>query len=182
MPDSSTLLGFFSKIKNSLSASMKRYGILCLLNYLILYIISFSTIYYLVKVDLLSSPVDPNKYLKTFWLKKRLLGENDLPEWMIDLATTWLINKATEPVRILIIVAITPVIARFLPDYIRGYLIGKEEEKKEAEGGGGGVTGLTGLTGGEELIKDESIEKNVLQKEYKSTTRKRNIVKESNLS
>ena len=166
---------FFSKVKNSLSASMKRYSYLCILNYLILYIISFSTIYYLVKVDLLSSPVDPNKYLKTFWLKKRLLGENDLPEWMIDLATTWLINKATEPVRILIIVAITPVIARFLPDYIRGYLIGKEEEKKEAEG-------VTGLTGGEELILDESIEKNVLQKEYKSTTRKRNIVKESNLS
>lgn len=176
MADSSTsvFISFFSKIKNSLSASMKRYGYLCILNYLILYIISFSTIFYLVKVGLLSSPVDPNKYLKTFWLKKRLLGENDLPEWMIDLATTWLINKATEPVRILIIVAITPVIARFLPDYIRDYLIGKEEEKKKVAEGGG-VTGLAG----EELIKDESIEKNVL---HKSTTRKRNIVKESNLS
>jgi len=164
---SNSLFGFFSKIKNSLSASFKKFGSLGILNYLILYFISFSTIFYLVKVGFLASPVDPNKYLKTYWLKKRLLGENDLPGWMIDLATTWLINKATEPVRILIIVAITPFIARFLPDYIRIYLIGKEEEKKKD---GEGVTG-------EELIKDESIEEKIPENEDKGTTRKRNIVK-----
>ena len=91
----------------------------------------FSTIYYLVKTDVLSSPVDPNKYLKNFWLKKRLLGENDLPEWCIDLATSWLINKATEPVRILVVIALTPMIAGMLPEGVRTFLVGKVDENEK---------------------------------------------------
>jgi len=123
--------GLFYKVKNLLASTTKKYGKLCLINYLALYVVVFSTIYYLVKTDVLSSPVDPNKYLKNFWLKKRFLGENDLPEWSIDLATSWLINKATEPVRILVVVALTPMIARMLPDGLRTFLIGKEEEEKK---------------------------------------------------
>ena len=112
---------------------MQKYGTLCLVNYIALYIVVFSTIYYLVRTDVLSSPVDPNKYLKNFWLKKRLLGENDLPEWCIDLATSWLINKATEPVRILVVIALTPMIAGMLPDGVRTFLVGKVDHETEKE-------------------------------------------------
>jgi len=125
------LSGLYSKIKNTLSSQMQKYGTLCLVNYIALYIVVFSTIYYLVKTDVLSSPVDPNKYLKNFWLKKRLLGENDLPEWCIDLATSWLINKATEPVRILVVIALTPMIAGMLPDGVRTFLVGKVDENEK---------------------------------------------------
>ena len=125
------LFGLYSKIKHTLSSQMKKFGTLCLVNYIALYIVVFSTIYYLVKTDVLSSPVDPNKYLKNFWLKKRLLGENDLPEWCIDLATSWLINKATEPVRILVVIALTPMIAGMLPDGVRTFLVGKVDENEK---------------------------------------------------
>jgi len=110
-----TLPAWWRRNKSAFRETFRSYGYLALATYFAIYVVTLTGVYNLVKARVLVG-ADPRPWVRDFWLKKRLFGEEaELPDWGVDFATAWLYTKLTEPARALVTLALVPVLAARLP-------------------------------------------------------------------
>jgi hypothetical protein len=101
---------------------LAEYGTLALGTYFFIYVMTLSTIFFLVDTGVIGTfGLDPTLALtKIIDTIERLLGFVQFPLGMKEnpkvatIAVAWLMTKFTEPLRVLITVGIVPKIAQFL--------------------------------------------------------------------
>jgi hypothetical protein len=81
--------------------------------------VTLSAVYTLVKAGAVPA-FDVNAFINSLSLKQWLAGPEPIvvPRWGLDFATAWVITKTTEPARVLVTIAIVPLLARRLPNAV----------------------------------------------------------------
>ena len=93
----------------------KSYGYFTVATYLGVYVITLGGLYVTVKAGAVTPP-DVNGWINN-WRVKKALYEPQLviPENYLDFATAWVLTKTTEPIRLVVTIALVPILVRRLP-------------------------------------------------------------------
>jgi hypothetical protein len=112
-------VAWWSANKDRLKGLAKQYGWFVAATYFGVYLVTLAGVFVLVKAGVVAgpSPASVNNFLTTNFIKRMLLGDRTIavPLEFVDFATAWVITKTTEPVRLVVTIAIVPALARRMP-------------------------------------------------------------------
>jgi hypothetical protein len=93
----------------------KTFGWFTVAGYFFVYCVTLSSVFLLVRAGVVQGP-DPTDWVNGLWIKKAITQETIvLPAWSVQFATAWVLTKLTEPVRLVVTLALVPLAARRLP-------------------------------------------------------------------
>jgi len=96
----------------------KQYGYLTVATYLGVYVVTLAGLYALVRTGLVEGP-DVNTFLNNWFVKKALYADEiKLSDKAVDFGMAWLLTKTTEPVRLVVTLALMPVVVRRSPAWL----------------------------------------------------------------
>lgn len=114
----SNIGGWWRANRDRFKFFVKSYGYLTIATYLSVYVATLFSIFGLVRVGVIRGP-DVNAWLNNWRVKKAI---SDKPIALSPVATdfgvAWLLTKTTEPVRLIVTIALMPAIVRRLPPFL----------------------------------------------------------------
>ena len=93
----------------------KQYGAFAVVTYLSVYVTTLGMLYVGVKLGLIAKP-DVNTWINNWRVKKFFMDTPvDIPDSIMDFAVAWVLTKTTEPIRLVVTIAILPFLVKRLP-------------------------------------------------------------------
>jgi hypothetical protein len=101
-----------------LKAMFKQYGYFAVATYLSVYVTTLLSLWALVSNKFIQGP-DVNAWINKWSVKKAVWADEiHLRPGFINFATAWILTKPTEPVRLVVTIALVPFLAKRLPPNI----------------------------------------------------------------
>lgn len=110
-------LGWWRANNEVVKKMFKSYGWFAVATYLGVYVTTLTGIFGLVHAGAIAGPVDVGAVVDTWVVKKALLGDKplNLPPAVSDFLFAWLLTKTTEPARLVVTIALVPMLVRRAP-------------------------------------------------------------------
>lgn len=111
----SSPIGWWKENSSAVKRLFKDYGGFAVGVYLSVYVCTLLLLYLIVSAKLLEGP-DVNEFINSMRLKKAFIERRiEVPQEYADFATAWVLTKTTEPIRLVVTLALVPFLVRRLP-------------------------------------------------------------------